>query len=162
MEKGTENNERVEPEPEHEHVAGGKLLREIKTRLEALREISLKVDSHWGGEDGFYRFYHGSMKVYWVQKLTDLMVREFSEIGRGAGVEKLNEQFLEVIGEGTGKTFDLSHNQDWGTHTRPILEAFFHAREMLRNMIKYGQALDSAPRCLPSGWAATLYLYNLR
>ena len=45
---------------------------------------------------------------------------------------------------------------------RPILEAFFHARYMLEMAVKYGKELDRPPNCLPSGWAAFLYLYDLR
>lgn len=145
------------------HQEGQRLLSQIKARLERLQEIQRKVDGHWAGEDGFYRFYHGSMKVYWVQKLTQQMVDAFAEICEAAGVEGgLNPQFMEIIMQGTGKTFDLSHNLDWSAHTRPILEAFFHAREMLRHMVRYGAELEVAPNCLPSGWAAVLYLYRLR
>lgn len=145
------------------HQEGQRLLEQIKTRKEGLLEIQRKVDGHWGGEDGFYRFYHGSLKVYWVQDLTQRMVEAFVEIGEAAGVTGgLNPQFVEIIKQGTGKTFELSHNLEWSAHTRPILEAFFHAREMLRHMIRYGEELESAPNCLPSGWAAVLYLYRLR
>ena len=28
--------------------------------------------------------------------------------------------------------------------------------------VKYGKELEAAPDCLPSGWAAVLYLLNLR
>lgn len=41
-------------------------------------------------------------------------------------------------------------------------EAFFHARFFLKMAVKYGEELDEAPSTLPSGWAALLYLYNLR
>jgi len=33
---------------------------------------------------------------------------------------------------------------------------------MLDYAIKYGRELETAPRMLPSGWAAVLYLFNLR
>jgi hypothetical protein len=29
-------------------------------------------------------------------------------------------------------------------------------------MAKYAKQVDSAPQCLPSGWAAVLYLFELR
>jgi hypothetical protein len=29
-------------------------------------------------------------------------------------------------------------------------------------MAKYAKQLDSEPQCLPSGWAAVLYLFELR
>lgn len=43
-----------------------------------------------------------------------------------------------------------------------MVEAFFHARFMLEMAVKYGQALEEPPTSLPSGWAAFLYLYDLR
>ena len=46
--------------------------------------------------------------------------------------------------------------------TRPILEAFFHARYFLEMVCKYGRKLKAPPQVLPSGWAAVLYLYQLR
>lgn len=145
------------------HREGQALLDQIRADMPELLELLQKVESHWGGEDGFYRFYHGSLKVYWLQRHTESMVAKFKGIGGAAGLgETLNPQFMEIVGQGTGKTFDVSHNLDWGAHTRPILEAFFHAREMLRHMVKYGGKLEEAPTCLPSGWAAVLYLYGIR
>jgi hypothetical protein len=43
-----------------------------------------------------------------------------------------------------------------------MLEAFFHARYFLEMAVKYGRELELPPTLLPSGWAALLYLYNLR
>jgi hypothetical protein len=82
--------------------------------------------------------------------------------GRIAPHLKLNPQFLQIIGEGTGKEFDPSHNADWLRHTRPIIEAFFHARHMLAMVCKYAEELAEPPQPMPSGWATVLYLYNLR
>ena len=46
---------------------------------------------------------------------------------------------------------------------RPITEAFFHAHFILKMAIKYvSRELQTTPAALPSGWAAVLYLYNLR
>ena len=44
----------------------------------------------------------------------------------------------------------------------PIVEAFFHAKYFLEMAVRYGRTLESPPRKLPSGWAAFLYLYDLR
>jgi len=156
-------NQQLQPLPP-QHKEGEELLKTIKTHLEELQELMGKSQGHWAGEDCFYRFYHGSLKVYWIQKYTEKMVNMFQQISEEAGLKEygLNKQFLEIIKEGTGKSFDLSHNRNWGYHTRPILEAFFHAREMLRHMISYGKSLDHAPNMLPSGWAAILYLFNIR
>ena len=52
-------------------------------------------------------------------------------------------------------------NTIWNHHTRPILEAFFHARFFLEMAVRYAD-LPVPPNPLPSGWAALLYLYELR
>lgn len=52
--------------------------------------------------------------------------------------------------------------ENWTAATRPMLEAFFHARYFLEMVCKYGETLKSAPGLLPRGWASVLYLYNLR
>ena len=53
-------------------------------------------------------------------------------------------------------------NKDWQATTRPILETFFHARYFLEMAYRYGQELRSPSDILPSGYAALLYLYDLR
>jgi hypothetical protein len=65
------------------------------------------------------------------------------------------------VAEGTGKEFTFKDNQAWLPVTRPILEAFFHARFFLEMAVRYAP-LDAPPAVLPSGYAALLYLYGLR
>ena len=60
------------------------------------------------------------------------------------------------------KRFDPEHNRRSLEVTRPILEAFFHARYFLEMGIRYAKELQAPPRRLPSGWAAFHYLYGLR
>ena len=67
-----------------------------------------------------------------------------------------------IVQDGTGKSFESEHNQRWLEVTRPIVEAFFHARYFLEMAVRYGKALQAPPNALPSGWAAFLYLYDLR
>jgi hypothetical protein len=66
------------------------------------------------------------------------------------------------VTEGTGRTFELSDNTRWLEVTRPIVEAFFHARYFLEMAVRYGGSLKQPPLVLPSGWAAFLHLYGLR
>lgn len=73
----------------------------------------------------------------------------------------MNAWFRAIVEEGTGKTFASEHNHRWLEVTRPIVEAFFHARYFLEMAARYGKTLDGPPRLLPSGWAALLYLYDL-
>ncbi len=69
---------------------------------------------------------------------------------------------MRIVKEGTSKKFIYEDNTRWLEVTRPILEAFFHARYFMEMAVKYGQELEFPPKALPSGWAAFLYLYNLR
>jgi hypothetical protein len=135
------------------------LLSNIQQQLPKLEELLTTVESHWGIEDGFYRFYHQSFKVYEVQQMTEDICQALQNL---LPSRPMNHWFCKIVGDGTGHTFEISHNRDWLQHTRPILEAFFHAHFFLKMTVKYGQELQSAPKCLPSGWAAVLYLFNLR
>lgn len=133
------------------------LLRTIKEQAPALREL-LEAVSHRSYEDPIYRFYHHSYKVFNLQRRTEEMVAALRGLLPG---RDLNPMFIEVIDQGTGKEFSIDQNADWPRHTRPILEAFFHARFFLEMAVRYS-VLPEAPKVLPSGWAALLCLYKLR
>ncbi len=90
-------------------------------------EAAPRLPEPLGYEDGIYRFYHHSFKIYSLQETTSAIVAAL---------------WLEV--------------------TRPMVEAFFHAHYFLEMAVRYGKQLKHPPRQLPSGWAAFLYLYNLR
>ena len=135
------------------------LLDRIKSALPELTTLLEKCSSHWVYEDGVYRFYHQSFKVYQLQNHTVAIVEKLQSLLPG---RKLNEYFIQIVAEGTGKAFSPQHNQIWLETTRPIVEAFFHARYFLQMAVKYGRELEYPPRVMPSGWAALLYLYNLR
>jgi hypothetical protein len=135
------------------------LLSNIKQQLPKLETLLAQVESHWGIEDGFYRFYHQSFKVYPIQQATEEIRDALQSLLAG---RPMNQWFCKIVADGTGGKFEISHNQDWLQHTRPILEAFFHAHFFLKMAVKYGRELQSAPDRLPSGWAAVLYLFNLR
>ena len=138
---------------------GQRLLETIKAHLPELEKLFAEISGHWHAEDGFYRFYHHSLKVYSLQSDTERIVAALQSL---LPERAFNVSFRQIIGEGTGKTFELAHNRRWLAETRPILEAFFHARAMLEYAIKYGREFQTAPQCLPSGWAAVLYLFDLR
>ena len=134
-----------------------KLIPNIKARFLELAEV-LK-DVSWREEDSFYRYYYQSFKVYQLQHATLQIVKALKSI---LPERELNKTFIQIVSEGTGKEWELDHNKEWSKHTRPILEAFYHAKYFLENIIKYGARLDGSPDLLPSGWAAVLCLYNLR
>jgi hypothetical protein len=143
------------------------LLANLKAVLPNLEKLLADCTAHWGSEDLVYRFYHQSFKVYGLQEYTEQIVAALTALLPGPlreirGAQPLNAWFTKIVAEGTGKTFEHEHNHRWLEVTRPILEAFFHAKYMLEMAIKYSKELDEAPSSLPSGWAAFLYLYDLR
>ena len=157
----------VEPSPEsmpecstsHEREAFEReLLAAIRSRRARLARLLDKASGHWGYEDAVYRFYHQSFKVFSLQETTAEIVAEMQGL---LPARALNPWFLQIIGDGAGHRFEMSCNRDWLRHTRPILEAFFHARFMLEMALRYAD-LEEPPSMLPSGWAALLYLYGLR
>ena len=133
-----------------------KLLETIKARLASLEQI-LGASDDW--EDLVYRFYHQSFKVYVAQAYTERIVAELQAL---APHLPLNVWFMEIVRHGTGREFAAEDNANWLPVTRPMVEAFAHARYFLTMACKYGKELDEPPNCMPSGWAALLYLYNLR
>ncbi len=135
------------------------LFMQLQAQLPALEEVLAKCSDHWGYEDPVYRFYHQSWKVYELQRQTLEIVNALQALAPSL---RLNEWFIRIVQEGTGKAFEPKDNQNWLQVTRPILEAFFHARYFLEMAVKYAQELKVPPRVMPSGWAALLYLYNLR
>jgi hypothetical protein len=160
------------------------LLDNLKKSLPALKKLLKTVSGHWSYEDGIYRFYHQSFKVFFLQETTLEIVEALKNLIPAPDPkrdrprwyyyqkrEKVSEPpllhpwFMKIVSDGTGKTFDLKDNDRWLEATRPIVEAFTHAKFFLEMAVQYGMEFDKdeRPPCmLPSGWAAFLYLYDLR
>lgn len=134
------------------------LLAALRARQADLRALLDASSGHWGYEDPVYRFYHQSFKLYALQERTTEIVRMLAGL---APDRPLNASFQEVIREGMNKQCKPEDNAAWVQTTRPIVEAFFHARFFLEMAVRYA-ALEAPPNPLPSGYAALLYLYNLR
>jgi hypothetical protein len=132
-----------------------KLLESIKANLESLEELLEATD----GEDVIYRFYHQSFKVYRAQSYTEAIVAKLQEL---APHLQLNSWLMEIVRAGTGREFASGDNERWTAVTRPMIEAYLHARYFLEMACKYGQELKSPPEIMPSGWAALLYVFGLR
>ncbi len=113
----------------------------------------------WGYEDPIYRFYHGSFKVYDLQKQTMEIVAQLQSL---LPEQPLSPLFMQIVQEGTGNTFKMEYDPHWLEVTRSIIEAYFHARYFLEMAIQYAAIIESPPESLPSGYAALLCLYNLR
>lgn len=153
------------------------LLDNIKTNLPALEAtlfglddallIGVKKSKEQIGlaEDMLYRFYHYSFKVYRLQETTKKIVELLAMLDPKDN-KKLCSFFAEIVmasmkvGE-----WNIKHNKEWTKHTRPIVEAFFHAKYFLAMAVKYGNMFKNRktpPNLLPSGWGALLILYGLR
>ena len=104
-----------------------------------------------------YRFYHRSFNVFW-QDRTETIVRQLVSLLPDRPV---NPTFVDIVRDGTGRTFTLADNARWREATGPIVEAFLHARFFLEMAVRYA-APDGPPSPLPSGYAALQYLYQLR
>ena len=141
-----------------ERAAELELLSNLRSRQPELTALFEKCSSHWGFEDPIYRFYHQSFKVYYLQDETIRIVRALESL---APDRPLNPWFRQIVELGTGKSFKPADNADWTAVTRPMVEAFFHARFFLEMSVRYA-ALPEPPSPLPSGYAALLYLYGLR
>jgi hypothetical protein len=133
------------------------LLANVHAQHEALKELLDGSSDHWGFEDPVYRFYHQSFKVFLLQQHTDTIVRRLNGL---LPDRPLHPWFLKIVRQGTGKEFATSDNDRWTLVTRPIVEAFFHARFFLEMAVRYAK-LEAPPQPLPSGYAALLYLYQL-
>ena len=136
-----------------------RLLDAIKRALPELRELLESASDRWSYEDGLYRFYHQSFKVYALQQTTERIVKALQQL---QPERNLNARFLAIVEAGTGKVFALEHNARWDAETRPIVEAFLHAKYFLEMAVRYAERLDDAPQVMPSGWAAVLYLFEQR
>ena len=147
--------------PEARQLASQQLLVNIKAALPELQALLEKVSGHWTYEDRVYRFYHQSFKVYALKDVTKNLVATFESLAPEDC--SLNEWFVEIVTEGTTQQFEMRRSNDnWLHETRPIVEAFFHAKFFLEMLVRYGTELDEPPQIMPSGWAAVLYLYDLR
>jgi hypothetical protein len=136
-----------------------RLLASIKREIDALTQLLAHAQQSWNAEDFVYRYYHHSFKVFGIQRLTEAIVEKLRALLPEC---PLNTRFARIVENGTGKIFTDEMNATWEESTRPLLEAYFHAHYFLSMAVKYGNQLDELPATLPSGWAALLYLYNIR
>lgn len=150
------NMQTFQDEEQKRHDA---LLINIKGLLPEIKK--LLAHFHSEEEDGVYRFYHQSFKVFHLQPLVRGARDLFIQISPAGA--PLNAWFAAICEGALDHEFDSGRtNSMWAAETRPLLEAFWHCKYFLKNMLRYGRELDNAPHMLPSGWAAILCLYNLR
>src|SRR5258708_3037922 len=82
------------------------LFRNLKASLPKLRALLEDVDG--SAEDCVYRFYHQSLKVYWLQSETTRIARALQRL---APERKLNEWFTAILKQGTGREFEMADNK---------------------------------------------------
>ncbi len=137
-----------------------KLLESIKMHLTELKELIKTCGSQCEQELAMNRFYRQSFKVYRIQNSTEKIVEILIKI---MPEQKLEDWFMQIISEGTGRAFKIEDNSNWLAVTRPIIEAYFHSRFFLEMAIRYGEEFESVPvENRPYGWVALLDLYNVR
>ena len=131
-------------------------IKESKAAIGELRDVFKQFE-----EDYVYRFYHQSLKVFGAV----VQIKQAKELFERLAPDSfpLNEWFCSMADAAIGKEFDSAKtNQIWLAETRPILEAYWHSKYFLEQMLVAVDELETSPQLLPSGWAAVLYLYNLR
>jgi hypothetical protein len=136
-----------------------KLLMNIKENLPQIMELQKLCGEN--GDDGIYRYYHTSFKVYGrLQPLAKKIVALLQKM-KPEPARHLNPLFLDIIEDGTNRIFHLDNNQDWPKHTRPIVEAYLHSKWFLDQLV-IASNLEYPPSYLPEGWASILTLYRIR
>ncbi len=134
------------------------LLLNMRQHAPELRRVLDNANSSY--EDGIYRYYHLSLKVFWLQEQTNALVNALTAIAPEG--RPFCRFFDGILQQGTGREFSLADNQHWLERAAPIVQAFFHARYFLEMAVKYAAELQEPPQPMPSGWAALLCLYRLR
>jgi hypothetical protein len=130
----------------------------IKARLPDLEETALELEE--AEEDGVYRFYHGSNKVFFLQDPVKAAFTLIKEIG-GEG-DPPNFEYARIVEAGTAHQSSETTNANWEAETKPILEAFWHTKYFINMMAKYAKELETVESPLQPGMAAVLYLFELR
>lgn len=138
-----------------------KLIERLKERETEIRQLQQQVENWHASPDGIYRFYHHSYKVFSLNHYTEQIVSFFTEL---MDIERkdLHPWFVEICEEGLGRSFTQEANSNWLNETRPVMEAFFHAKHLLDMMIVYGLDKDAKEREGFGGWFSVLYLYQIR
>jgi hypothetical protein len=134
------------------------LLERLRARLLELEGLQRRLNG-WE-EDGVYRFYHGSFKVFRIQQTLKEALALIREIG-GAS-DPIDLDYLQIVQEGIARSFSEKTNENWLAETRPILEAYWHTQYFLNMMVQYAKTQDPLTPPIGSGWAAVLYLFQMR
>jgi hypothetical protein len=116
---------------DHRPDLHAELLANIKRDLDDLTVLLGQVSAQWEYEDFVYRFWYRSFKVFAIQAATEKMVAALRALAPNGC--SLDGWFTQVLAEGTSREFSYEDNERWLEVTRPMVEAFFHARSPLDN-----------------------------
>ena len=130
----------------------------IKARLPELEELASDLEK--AEEDGIYRFYHGSNKVFFLQDPVEAAFTLIKEIG--GEDDPPNFEYARIVEAGTAHQFSETTNENWEAETKPVLEAFWHTKYFINMMVKYAKELETVEMMVQPGMAAVLYLFKLR
>ncbi len=143
---------------EEQLMKSNQLLSNIKknrSRLDRSLSHIKKVEG-----DLVYYFYHQSWDIFLYRSTLDTNKALFESFSPDK--KPLNSWFLSIYETAVGKKFNDSTNLKWKSETQPILDAYWHTRYFLEQMLIAVDELETAPEVLPRDWGAVLYLYNLR
>jgi hypothetical protein len=131
----------------------------IKARLSDLEAMAEELEAV--EENGVYRFYHGSYKVFNMQEPIKEAFKLIEEIG--GEDDPPHFEYALLVKAGTENDFAGDRtNPNWDAEAKPILEAFWHTKYFITMMVKYGKKLEKVEPPLDYGMAAVLYLFELR
>jgi hypothetical protein len=136
------------------------LLQNMHKSASDLQQLLDEANDRWTHEDGIYRFYHQSFKVFDLQSQTDRMTAALRTIAPQD--QPFCELFQRMLRNGTGRTFKLEDNASWFDTVSPIVFAFLQARYFIEMAVRYAKELEEPPQPMASGWAALLCLYDIR
>lgn len=153
--------EKIAKEKEKKYKLLFKTLKKNLPELETYFNQIMRKEGVYEGE--VYRFYHFSFKVYYLQETTNAIVELLQKINPNKD-KKLCSMFEEIINDSKKiGNWKHEHNREWTKNTRPIVEAFFHAKYMLEMAVSCGKEYNECPKqMIDQKWASILELYNLR
>ena len=144
--------------PEQRDESDAKFLLALRAHRAALTELLAKYAGEWGYDYRMHAFYNSNVRHGALRGDTERIVAALRAV---YPERELNDQFLEIIREGTRRTSEFPSEDDPGpSDSRHILEAFFHAHYMLEMAARYS-SLEEPPPEFPCGWGVLLHLYNL-
>lgn len=132
----------------------------LLTQLPELERLKQKLET-WETEDGPYRFYHGSFKVFWLIESSKEILAALAKLFPEGS--HLNTFLQEIVDEAFSKKFNENTNSNWTKETRPVVECFFHLKYFLDQAVKYGKDIGrnlEPTQPNDSGWICLMDMFT--